>query len=358
MSRIHQLVAGFSGGDAISNEALVLQRMFRAWGHESEIYAELRRILPELRHVARDLDQLPADVGANDVALLHLSIGSPANELWARLPCRKAILYHNITPPEFFAGIQAQIAAQLQAGREQMRRLAGVAGVVLADSAYNAAELEALGYGKVGVFPLALDFDRYAQPPDRRVVAKYRDGATNVLVVGRIAPNKRIEDDLRAFYYFKNYVTPDARLILAGSWAGLENYHALLIAYAREHRIEDVVWAGSVPQAELNAYYAAADLVLCMSEHEGFCIPLLEAMAHDVPLLAFAAAAVPETLDGAGVWVRDKQFAHIAEMMGRLTRPGPLRAGVLAGQRARLARYRQRDPAAEMAAWLAPLLGS
>jgi glycosyltransferase involved in cell wall biosynthesis len=357
MAAIHQLVAGFSNGDAISNEARVLQGFFRRWGLASEIYCETRRILPELRPLCRDLERAPAETGPADAALLHLSIGSDANDAFAALRCRRAILYHNISPPEYFSAVQPNTAALLARGREQAARLAGAAEVVLADSAYNARELAAWGYPPARVLPLVLDFDRILAPPDRATRRRYDDGRANVLFVGRCAPNKRIEDALAAFHYFQRYVEPASRFLQVGSFAGMERYHALLMTLQRDLQLRDVVLPGAVRQDQLSAFYRSASVFLCMSEHEGFCIPLLEAMAHDVPVLAFAAAAVPETLDGAGVLFTEKRYDLVAETMGRLVRDASLRAAVLAGQRARLARFRARDREAEVRAALAPLLG-
>jgi glycosyltransferase involved in cell wall biosynthesis len=356
MSAIHQLVAGFANGDAISNEALVLRQIFRSWGFASEIFCETRLILPELRRDARDLATLPAALQPGDIALLHLSIGSPANELFRQLRCRKALLYHNITPPEYFRGVQEQIAMQLALGREQARALAGVAEVNLADSAFNAAELEALGYGCPGVFPLYLDFERLRAAPDRAILAKYDDGLVNILFVGRGAPNKSLDDILAAFYYFQKYVEPQSRLIHVGSYTGLESYQALLLTRVHDWQLANIELTGSIPQGQLNACYQSAHVFLSMSEHEGFCIPLIEAMVHDVPVLAFAAGAVPETLGGAGVLFKEKRFDLVAEMLGRLVRDTSLRDAVLARQRERLDLYENRDLETELRAHLAPLL--
>ncbi len=356
MRGIHQFSAGFARGDAISNEALTLRGVFREWGYASEIFSEARRILPELRQECRDAAQAAAVVKPDDMALLHLSIGSPVNLVFRDLPCRKAILYHNVTPPGFLARWQPSTAWALQRGLEEVRALAGVAEVNLADSRFNAAELESFGYRDVRVFPLVFDPARLAEPPDRRELKAWRDGRVNILFVGRCAPNKKFEDLLTAFAFFQRTVEPESRLILAGSWAGNERYKQALAAQIRRLGLRRVECPGAVPQAALHAAYAAADLFLCLSEHEGFCIPLLEAMAHDVPVLAYAAAAVPETLDGAGVLLGEKNYPVIAEWMGRLTRDHALRRAVLAGQRARVNRYFSRDLRGELRGLLAPVL--
>lgn len=356
MRAIHQIVAGYANGDAISNETRAMRALFRSWGHESHIYSETKRILPELRGDARDLAASRGDFRPEDVVLLHLSIGSDVNDLFPGLPGRKAILYHNITPPEYFRGVQDQTGHLLARGLQQAQALAGTAEVVMADSRFNAEEIAAMGHADPQVLPLVLDFGTLRAKPDRRILRQYRDGMVNVLFVGRCAPNKKIEDLLNAFYYFQKYVQPASRLIHVGSYAGMEQYHALLLTRMRELQLKNVELVGSVRQDELNAYYEVARAFLCLSDHEGFCIPLLEAMTHDVPVVAYAAGAVAETLDGAGVLVREKRFDLIAETLGRVAEDEPLRAAILKGQRERLARYEQQDLGASLKRFLGPLL--
>ena len=356
MQAIHQLVAGFSNGDAISNEARVLRALFRSWGRASEIFSDARHILPELRGNARDVRAASAGIAADDVVLLHLSIGSPVNELFPRLPGHKVILYHNITPPDFFRGLNREIGGLLCRGLEQARALAGAGEITLAVSRFNAGELEAMGHRNVHVMPLMLDRAQWDGPADRGILHHFRDGAKNILFVGRCAPNKRIEELLFAFHFFQKYVRPDSRLIHVGSWAGLERYHALLTAKVAELRLKNVVFAGSVRPDQLRAYYQAADVFLCMSEHEGFCIPLIEAMAHGVPVMAFAAAAVTDTMDGAGISFREKKFDAIAEMLGKLCDDTALRQSVIANQRDRVERYFAQDIPRRWHETLTPLL--
>ena len=340
---IHQILAGYSNGDAISNEARVWRTTFRGWGHASEIYCETKRILPELRGEARDLATATATIGPDDIAILHLSIGSDANLLFKTLRCRKVILYHNITPPDFFRGYNEEIVHQLILGREHLAQLRGVANINLAVSRFNATELTEAGYQNVGVIPLIVDRSHWNGPVDRRLVAKYRDGFTNIVFVGRCAPNKRIEDLLFALYYSQKYVNPQTRLIHVGSFAGLERYQGLLRTKAMELRLQHFVVAGSVRADELRAYYQAADVFLCLSEHEGFCIPLLEAMGHKIPVVAYDAGAIAETLDGAGVLVKKKDFGVIAETVHRVATDLPLRQAIIAGQNARLDKFERLD---------------
>ncbi len=354
---IHQFVAGFSNGDAISNESRVLRGCFREWGFQSEIFCETKRILPELRQDAHDVST--CNPGPSDVVLLHLSIGSPVNEAFRALPCRKTLLYHNVTPPEYFRAINPQTADSLARGRDQVKALAGVAEINLADSHFNAQELEAFGYTDVHVLPLVLDLDRLVGAPDRRVKRQFGDGRTNILFVGRCVANKCIEDLIGTIAVYTKTVDSNARLIQVGSYAGSEPYYAFLLARCRELGLDaEVHLAGSVPQAKLNAYYEVANVFLSMSAHEGFCIPLLEAMVHDLPVIAHGTAAVPETLDGAGVVFKEKNFELVAETIGRVVSDAALRNAIIAGQRERLDRYRGRDLESELRQHLEPFLSA
>jgi glycosyltransferase involved in cell wall biosynthesis len=354
---IHQLVAGFASGDAISNEAQVLRGIFREWGHSSDIFCAGNGVHPEMRHETRDMRTLAGAVQPEDIVILHLSIGCDANELFPALPGRKVVLYHNVTPAHFFQTFNTQTATLLEKGRRQTAHLAGCAELNMADSRFNADELEAAGYRDVKVLPLLIEFKHLKNDVDRRVVRACRDGRTNILFVGRGAPNKKIEDVIRAFHCYHTCVNPASRLIHVGSYNGTERYYYLLRAMVRDLKLDgDVVFTKSALQPQLNAYYSAADLFLCMSEHEGFCIPILESMHHDVPVMAYAAAALPETMDGAGILFYEKQYDAIAEMMGRMTKDRALRQAVIEGQRQRLQRYHHRDLAAELRRLLGPML--
>ncbi|OGV63377.1 MAG: hypothetical protein A2283_03885 [Lentisphaerae bacterium RIFOXYA12_FULL_48_11] len=356
MAAIHQLVAGFANGDAISNEALVMRTIFRSWGFHSDIFCEKRRVLPELRPETRDISECPDSFHSNDIAFLHLSIGSDINDLLPKLSCKKVILYHNVTPAHYFDMINKQTAYSLERGRKQVAALAGVAQVNLSDSRFNADELEKLGYRNIHVLPLLLDLKRLKDNPDRRTLRVYNDGTKNIIFVGRCAPNKKIEDVITAFFYFHKYVEPDSRLLLVGSYAGTERYQNLLLTQARELEISDIRFTSNIPQPQLNAIYKCAHLFLSMSEHEGFCIPIIESMVHDIPVLAYDSAAVPETMNGAGILFREKRYEEIAEMMGRLIHDRQLRASVLDRQRNRMADYARRDLTEELKQLLAPIL--
>lgn len=355
--RVHQFTAGFAHADAISNLARFVRDTLRGWGFESEIYCEAKRILPSLRNEVRDITRVADEITADDIVILQMSIGSVVNDVFRKVRCRKVMLYQNITPAHFFARIQPETATHLAWGRRQLAELAGCADINLAASRFNASELEALGYRDVGIMPLPIDFASLTPAGDGAVRRALQGAHGTVVSVGRVAPNKRIEEHLQAFALFRRLHAPDARFVHVGSYAGTERYYFLLQAMARELGVADAVtFTGSVPQRELNTWLAGARMMLCMSAHEGFCVPLLEAMFHDCPVLAAEAGAMPETLGGAGVLLHERDPGLLAETMGALERDPQLRAGVLQRQRARLAAYREQDLVAMLRDRLAPLL--
>ena len=354
MAAIHQFLAGYSKGDAISNEARVLRTLFRKWGVTSTIFCEPSCIHPELRRDVMDVHSCV--VNPEDIVLLHLSIGSIVNDVFVRLSCQKAILYHNITPPEFFETFKPQAAEKLRLGRYQMEGLAGAAQINLADSEYNSRELESAGYQDVRVLPILLDFAYLDEKPDAKVISDYQDEKKNILFVGRCAPNKCIDELVRAFAYYQRHVEPHSRLIHVGSFTGMEAYYSLCRIQVKNLDLRDVHFMGSVTQSQLSAFYLIADVFLSMSEHEGFCIPLLESMYFDVPILAYAAGAVAETLGEAGILFRKKDKAQIAEMLGQLTRNTSLKNAVIHDQRQRLRQYQSLDLESELRKTFTPLL--
>lgn len=354
--RIYLLAAGYSHGDAISNEARTIRDIFRRRGYDSHVVCEACRILPELREDALTLETFTQTVHPNDLAFLQLSIGSAVNDAFRAATCRKVLLYQNITPAEYFQAIHPGLSNSLAWGRRQLRELAGCAQITLAASRFNAQELESAGHAPAQLFPLIIDWSALTTDCDKRIMSLWNDDKTNILFVGRCAPNKKIEDILFAFHFFQKYVEPDSRLIHVGSYAGTEKYHYWLKTLVRKNSMRDVELIGTLSQPELNAAYACADVFLCMSEHEGFCVPLLEAMEHHVPIIAFDAGAVAETLGGAGVLVRRKQFDQIAEMMGRIAHDASFQSALLAGQDLRLQTYKQFDMEKRLVELLEPLL--
>jgi L-malate glycosyltransferase len=349
---VHQLLSNFEYGDAIGNHVRALRGLLRRWGYASDVYAQY--IHQDLARETRFFARYREVSGPDQVVLFHFSIGSDITSFYAGLPDRKVLVYHNITPAEYFVGVNARVADRCRRGRWELERLAAVTDLALGVSEFNRQELETAGFRRTGVVPVLLDWATYSHPPVGSLEEAYGKG-TNLLVVGRIAPNKRLEDVIKTYYFYRQ-LDPTSRLLVVGSAVDTEGYLAGLQKLAAELGVLDgVVFAGAVPQAELCTYYRLASVYLSLSEHEGFCVPLLEAMHFGVPVVAYAAAGVPETLGDAALLVQDKDFPTLAELIQRVVIDTALRQAVVAGQRARLAAFDPEAVGAQLRGYLAEL---
>jgi L-malate glycosyltransferase len=339
--KIHQWVPALHRGDAIGDSARLMRDAFRSWGHEADVYA--LELDEDLRGDGRPFAEWrPSAPG--DVVLLHYALPSPLTAALLAERGRRVVLYHNITPPEFFLGYDPEMVHICRTGREELHTLRGRVDLALADSEFNRRELEEKGFARTGVLPIYLDFDRYRRPPNAVLERQLDDGLTNVLFVGRVAPNKKQDDLIRLAAAWKRSLGPDVRLLLVGKLPRRHHYLDALQALHYELGLTpwEVVFTGHVDHAELLACYARAHVFVSMSEHEGFGVPLVEAMLMKVPVLAYASTAVVDTLGGAGVLFHEKRLAEVAEVAHRLATPGPLRTAVLAGQERRLQAFTPR----------------
>ncbi|HEY7412163.1 MAG TPA: glycosyltransferase family 4 protein, partial [Vicinamibacteria bacterium] len=264
----------------------------------------------------------------------------------------------NITPGEWFLGFHPHLAGLCHHGRRELSAFAARTLLGLGDSEYNRRELEAAGYARTAVLPIVLDLERYRRPPSPLVARLYGDGTVNVLFVGRMIPNKRIEDLVRTFAVFQRAVEPRSRLLLVGDYRGHERYYDRLQEMVHALGVRDVVFAGHVDHDDLLGYYRAAHLFLCLSEHEGYCVPLVEAMLFGLPVIAYDAGAVKETLRGGGLLLAEKRPEVVAELMGRVLRDGAVRRAVLATQERAVEQVRAQDFGALLMDRLSPVLTS
>lgn len=332
---IHQLVHTLSYGDAISGEVLALQRCFRAAGRESEIFA--LNIHPKYVGAARHARDFPP-VFTGEV-VLHYSLGSSLNHLYAGLTsATRTLIYHNLTPARWFKGVNPRIVDDIERGLIELPELCRATDRLIADSAFNAGELRALGFEST-VLELPIDDSKWAVERDSELHALVAgDPGVHILHVGRLAPNKCIEDIIRTFWFFHRFVEPRSRLWLVGIDIDTELYSFALKRLTHELEIDGAVrFVGHLGDGGVKALYEAASVYLCMSEHEGFCLPLVEAMHFGLPVVAFASSAVPDTLGGAGVLCREKRHAEIAEVIGEVARNAELRDRLIAAGRARVA---------------------
>lgn len=326
---VHQLVPSFRPGDAMGAAALAFRQLLRRLGHAGEVYAgEVANGFESLVHPAGALRP-----GDGDLVLYHHGIASPLAARMQLWPTKVGVVFHNVTPARFYVG--TRLEEPLRAGRAQLSALARTAAFGIGVSALNVRELKASGFERAFEVPLAVEPERFdperADPLFARELE--RGGHPLVLSVGRVVPHKRVED-LLALHAELRAVRPSARLLVVGK--GDEGHSAYQALRAKADALGGVTFAGTLSHAELVAAYRAADVYASMSEHEGFGVPLVEAMAADLPVLAFGAAAVPETLGGHGVVFTEKRFAALAELVCLLVEDDRFKARVLAGQRERL----------------------
>ncbi|SEL67022.1 Glycosyltransferase involved in cell wall bisynthesis [Stigmatella aurantiaca] len=325
---VHQLIPSFVAGDATGQAALHLQWLLRRMGHFGDIHAA--EVGPGLESLAQPLKALQP--GPEDLVLYHHGIASPLSGRLMHLPCRRGLVFHNISPARFYAG--TPLAEALTAGRAQLAALAPFVDLALGVSDFNTAELRAAGYRNLHTVPLFIEPGRFsaacADPAQRRALEGL---SPTVLSVSRVAPHKRFED-LIALHAELLRLRPQARLLLVGGYEPGSRYFKSLQRAAKG--LSGVHFLGRLNHAELVAAYRSAQVFVSMSEHEGFGVPLLEAMAAEVPVLAFGAAAVPETLGGAGIVFDEKRFAFLAELVVELSEDEALRKRILQGQAQRL----------------------
>lgn len=332
---LHQVIDSAVPGDAITGQALILQRWLRDLGYKSEIYS-----LHCAESLASQIKLLNYyKPGRNERFLLyHHGVGSDAVNMLAEIGIPLILFYHNITPPEFYANVDPALANELIHGRSQLETIRRSAVLGLGDSDYSVLELKKLGFVKTGVLPLALDESDYDVPSSEALLDLYRDKRPLLLFVGRLAPNKRQEDLIKLLYYLRR-VDPNAHLILVGRIHHRDYYAWLTHLCANLGLKEAVTFTDHVSQQDMVTYYRMADLFVSMSEHEGFGKPLIESMYLEVPVMAYATTAIPSTMGDAGILFHDKNYEALAEVADIILDDKKLREKLIAGQNRRVADF-------------------
>jgi len=330
---VHQIVPTLSPGDAVGGHTLAVRDALRAVGIRSEIFTD--DVAPELRDQARPLAALP-EPGTPGLALLYqCSIG---NEVVDRLLARPEPLivdYHNLTPVSQLLRWAPDMAHLVGWGRGQLGDLAANAVLGIGDSAFNAEELQAAGFPRTAVVPILLDVADLRHPhasrPDRP--------GRRWLFVGRLVPNKAQHDIVLTLAWYRSVHDPAAELRLVGGDAA-PAYTSALRELITELSLDDAVHlVGGVDDATLTREYADADVFVCLSDHEGFCIPVLEAMANEVPVVAFASSALPETVGSGGLLLPTKDPATVAGAVHRLAKDATLQSAMVQRGTDRVARF-------------------
>lgn len=317
--------------DAIGNETMVIQETLKKMGYNSEIYAE--NIHPSMKGQAKKYAEYKND--ENDVFIYHHSIGSGLEYFISSLKSKIIMIYHNITPPEFFDDTNPIVAQLLREGKDQLVTLKDKVAFAVGDSEYNRLELEEIGYKKTGVLPILLERSKYQKQPDQHLIEKYSD-STNILYVGRIAPSKRVEEVIKAFSYYNYNINPKSNLFLVGGFDGVtDRYYQSLNSMINSSRIKNVHFITDANDDQLVNFYRIANVFVTMSMHEGFCVPLVESMLCKVPIIAYDSTAIPYTLGNSGVRIADETFEEVGELIDIMTTEPNLRKTIIEKQTAR-----------------------
>jgi len=336
---IHQFATSLTYGDAISDEMLEIQKVLREKGYTSEIF--IRFYDPRMAGYIKDFREYKRFSSPQNVVIFHFSISSPVSKMFFRIPDKKIMIYHNITPHEYFLDTHRILTKDCYKGRLEIKLFKDKVDLTLGDSEFNRQELEKVGYPKTGVLPLLLDFSKFEREGNLITRQIFSTGKTTILFVGRLIPNKKYKDIIKTFYYYKKYFNSNSQLFLVGDYRGLERYFTGLQNIIKRLNLSDVYFTGHVDFEELVSFYRLAHVYLSMSEHEGFGVPLLEAFYMKVPVVAYAAGAVEETMNGGGVLLRKKDFFKTAALLDTLMKNKSFRKKIINSQLKALEKYKK-----------------
>ncbi len=314
----------------MTTQALAWGRMMRSWGVKGDVFAEA--LDPRLAGSVRPIARLQRSLQAHDLLVIHYTAYSRGLDAALNLPQRKLLVYHNVTPPELLWEWEPIVAARCALGRGHLREYAGRVDAAATATSFNAEDLRAAGFEGVQVLPALYFFDRDRLQPGAG--GDRQDAASTVIFVGRLAPNKRQDELIKAFALYQRHREPDSRLLLIGGPVGqsyTEHLERVIVATGARN-----VALGTRSQPELNDAYRAASVFVCLSSHEGFCLPLLEALHFELPVIAHHAGAVPEVLADAGILIEDEDLPTIAELIDACVRDEELRAELRRRGRERL----------------------
>jgi glycosyltransferase involved in cell wall biosynthesis len=347
MTAVHQLLPTAAPHDAITGQAFAWRDLLRGWGYESEIVAE--HVHPDLSASVRRTDHAGRRLLSDGRVILRYALWSATVKAALQSNARLALCYHNITPGNLLRDFNPALADLCDRGRDGLSVFQGRTDALIADSSFNAVDLRDAGLGEATVVPLLLEL-----PPN--VPRRNPSPEPIVLTVGRVVPNKRLEDAIKAFGLYQQHRAPEASLVIVGSDRGFENYRDALELLIGRLGARRVFFTGPLSSKARDAWYSHADVYLSLSVHEGFCAPLIESLAHGAPVVARRAGAVPETLGGAGLVLNGADPPLVAEALHELASSRSTRNVLFDAADRRLAELRPNVLAPRIRSALAPLL--
>lgn len=329
IKKIFQMAPHYNYGDAIGNSISAIGKFLEKSGYETEVFVDKA----DKKLTATPYKEYLARADDDSWLIYHYSTGSRVNKFVLDHGKNIILIYHNITPASFFDPYDPKTAALCRAGRKELPAFASKVKLAAGDSTFNIEELIEFGFEDPVVTPLIINIDKKTRRSNGPV---FDDDKTNILFVGRVAPNKRIEDLIKVFYFYRNYINKNSRLCIVGGYHPKSVYYLSLKGLVKRLDLSDVHFTGPISDEKLNGYFDAGDIYLSLSQHEGFCVPLLEAMSHSLPVVALGVAAVPETLGYSGVMIKEMKPDKIAELIGLLMEEEQTRKEIIKNQTRRL----------------------
>jgi glycosyltransferase involved in cell wall biosynthesis len=357
---IHQFIPTLNPRDASGTHTLLLQRILRQAGWRSEIFAEA--IHDDLSTKAYKHYMYPEHAADGDILLYQFSTSSAVAAFLAERAEPLVLDFHNFTGPEYFAGWEPHTEERAARAADELAQLAPRAALGLADSRFNESALRMAGCRRTTVVPVLVDYRRVVAEPDRRVAAELaalkEGGGADILFVGRVVPSKAQHELVKALWAYRRLYDPSARLHLVGGTTSYDYSAALRGFIADLHLTDAVRMTGEVSDAALAAYFGAADAYLSLSAHEGFGVPLIEAMAAGVPVLAGKVGAVAETVGDGALLLAGSDPSYVAAALHRVCTDEQLRRRLVAAGHDRLSAFEVEAVAPLMVAALATVAGS
>jgi len=335
--RVNQFHSGTAVGDAITNQMLLIQRILQRNGYESDIFAEF--IVPELKDMIRPIKDYKDS--ADNILIIHHSMGIGVFDYVTSFKDKKIVIYHNITPEKFFEDEHTK--KWIRIGLRQMQEYGKLADYFIAASNYNRKQMIEMGIpDEIDVLPVHVSLDRFDKVSSNQdIINKYKD-MVNILFVGRVVWNKCQSDVIKAFAVYNKYFNKKSNLFIVGDDGN--SYAQELSVMAEQLGIKDHVFiTGKVDEESLKAYYEVSKLFLCMSEHEGFGVPLLEAMKLGKPVIAYRSSAIPETMGKAGILVTEKKHELIGTLINEVIEDKDLYNKIVDDQKLRIKKLQNTD---------------
>lgn len=340
---VEQFLPSFHYGDAVGNSATRFHHFLLNQGIESRIIAlSIDTCLQSQASLFKDYRTT-----AGSIKVLHFASPSKLSDFFKEETGKKVLIYHNITPPSFFVDFSDKLVQSTDEGRKQLEMLSQSFDLSVVDSEYNAGELKDLGFKNIHVFPIMINLDEYRKEYSKGYYNLLRDDRKNIIFVGRISPNKKIEDLIKTLFFYKKFLSPSIRLIVAGNSKTLPVYYHSVkdLAYRFLLTPDDIMFTDHIPFEELLSVYHSGDVFLSMSEHEGFCLPLIESCFFNVPIVAYAAGSVPEVLGDAGILLKHKNCEMVATLLEKVLFDEALSSSLKERQEVRLKQYiKDSDP--------------